>query len=135
MKVLLDTHVWIWWVLGSERLSPPERRCLDGLAAAGGCGLSAMSLWEAQMLHSKARLSLDRPFAPWLRLGAAPGVVAVLPLDVDVVAALDQLPESFHGDPADRLIVATALCHGLPLATHDSAIRASRVIPILKGFA
>ena len=135
MKVLLDTHVWIWWVLGSERLSPPERRCLDQLAVAGGCGLSAMSLWEAQMLHSKARLSLDRPFAPWLRLAAAPGVVGVLPLDVDVVVALDQLPESFHADPADRLIVATALSHGLPLATHDSAIRASRVIPIWEDFA
>ena len=56
MKVLLDTHVWIWWVLGSERLSPPERRCLDRLAAGGGCGLSAMSLWEAQMLHSKTQI-------------------------------------------------------------------------------
>ena len=75
MKVLLDTHVWIWWVLGSERLSPPERR------------------------------------------------------------SLDQLPPSFHGDPADRLIVATALCHGLPLATHDSAIQASCVIPIWEGCA
>ena len=135
MKVLLDTHVWIWWVLGSERLSPPERRCLDRLAAAGGCGLSAMSLWEAQMLHSKARLSLDRPFPAWLRLAAAPGVVAVLPPDVDVVVALDQLPQSFHGDPADRLIVATALSHGLPLATHDSAIQASHVIPVWQGFA
>ena len=134
MKVLLDTHVWIWWLLGSERLSAPERRSMDRLAAAGGCGLSAMSLWEAQMLHSKGRLSLDRPFPSWLRLASAPGVVAVLPLDVDVVLTLDQLPQSFHGDPADRLIVATALSHGCPLATHDSAIRASGVAPIWEGF-
>jgi hypothetical protein len=60
-----------------------------------------MSLWEAQMLHSKGRLSLDRPFPAWLRLAAAPGVVAVLPPDVDVVVALDQLPPNFHGDPAN----------------------------------
>ena len=125
MKVLLDTHVWIWWVLGSERLSPPERRSLDRLAAGGGCGLSAMSLWEAQKLHSKGRLSLDRPFPAWLRLAAAPGAVAVLPPDVDVVVALDQLPQNFRGDPADRLIVATALSYGLPLATHDSAIQST----------
>jgi PIN domain nuclease of toxin-antitoxin system len=135
VKVLLDTHVWIWWLLGSDRLSPPEQHSLDQRAAAGGCHLSAMSLWEAQMLHSKGRLTLDRPFAAWLRQACAPGVVAVLPLDVDVVLALDQLPQSFHGDPADRLIVATALAHGLPLATHDSAIQASGVIPIWQGKA
>jgi PIN domain nuclease of toxin-antitoxin system len=96
VKLLLDTHVWIWWLLGSERVLPPERRCLDRLAAAAGCGISAMSLWEAQMLHSKGRLSLDRPFAAWLRQAAAPGVVAVLPLDVDVMVALDQLPQSYR---------------------------------------
>lgn len=130
MKVLLDTHIWIWWLLGSERLSVAERRCLDRLASTGGAHLSAMSLWEAQMLHSKGRLSLARPLAAWLRQAAAPGVVALLPLDVEVVLALDQLPQSFHGDPADRLIVATALTHGLPLASQDRAIQASGVIPM-----
>ena len=94
-----------------------------------------MSLWEAQMLHSKGRLSLDRPFAAWLRQAAGPGVVALLALDVAVVLALNHLPQSFHGDPADRLIVATALTHGLSLATHDSAIQASGVIPIWEGSA
>ncbi len=133
MKVLLDTHIWIWWLLGSERLSVAERRCLDQLAAAGGAHLSAMSLWEAQMLHSKGRLSLDRPLAAWLRQAAAADVVVLLPLDVEVVLALDLLPQSFHGDPADRLIVATALTHGMPLATQDSAIQASGVIPIWEG--
>jgi PIN domain nuclease of toxin-antitoxin system len=126
----MDTHIWIWWLLGSDRLSAAERHGLDRLAATGGVHLSAMSLWEAQMLQSKGRLKLDRPLAAWLRQAAAPGVVALLPLDVEVVLALDQLPQSFHGDPADRLIVATALTHGLPLATQDSAIHASDVIPI-----
>lgn len=66
MKVLLDTHLWIWWLLGSERLPPPERHALDRLAGAGGCHLSAMSLWGAQMLHAKGRISLGRPFETWL---------------------------------------------------------------------
>ncbi len=57
-------------------------------------------------------------------------MVVLLPLDVDVVLALDLLPQSFHGDPADRLIVATALTHGLPLANQDRAIQASGVIPM-----
>ena len=103
MKLLLDTHVWIWWLLGSERLSVAERRALDRLAGSGGCHLSAMSLWEAQMLHAKGRLVLDRPFPNWLREASDPGVVALLPLDVAVVVALDSLPESFHGDPARSL--------------------------------
>jgi PIN domain nuclease of toxin-antitoxin system len=59
----------------------------------------------------------------------------MLPLDVEVVIALDQLPDAFHGDTADRLIVATGLAHGLPLATHDQAIRSSAVIPIWQGSA
>lgn len=133
MKVLLDTPIWIWWLLGSERLPLPERHALDRLAEARGCHLSAMSLWEAQMLHAKGKLSLDRPFETWLREASAPGVVALLALDVGVVVALDHLPQSFHGDPADRLIVATARTHGLLLATQDRAIRASGVVAIWQG--
>lgn len=130
MKVLLDTHIWLWWLLGSERLEHLEHRSLDRLAASSTCAIAAMSLWEAQMLHAKGRLSLDRPFQTWLRQAVAPGVVQVLPIDVEVVIALDQIPEAFHGDPADRLIVATGLAHGLHLSTHDKAIRRSGVIPI-----
>jgi PIN domain nuclease of toxin-antitoxin system len=53
-------------------------------------------------------------------------MISVMPLSVEVVLALDALPASFHGDPADRLIVATARAHAMPLATHDGAIRRSR---------
>ena len=130
MKALLDTHIWIWWLLGSDRLSARERQALDQLARDGNAYLSAMSLWEAQMLHSKGRLTLDRPFSLWLEQAALPEIVKLLPLDVDVVIALDQLPPDFHGDPADRLIAATARVHDLVLATHDRAIRSSGVVPI-----
>jgi PIN domain nuclease of toxin-antitoxin system len=94
-----------------------------------------MCLWGVQMLHSKSRLSLDRPFAAWLRQAASPGVVALLSLHLDLVLALDQLPHSFHGDYADRLIVATAHSHGMLFATHDRAIQASGVIPLWDGSA
>ncbi len=133
MKILLDTHVWLWWLLGSERLVAGERRSLDRMAAAGSTHLSAMSLWEAQMLSAKGRLTLDRPFQTWLQEAASPAVVQIMPLDVEVVIALHQMPDGFHGDPADRLIVATGLAHGLVLATHDQAIRNSVVIPIWRG--
>lgn len=130
MKALLDTHIWIWWLLGSDRLSERERQALDQLARDRNAYLSAMSLWEAQMLHSKGRLTLDRSFSLWLEQAASPEIVKLLPLDVDVVIAVDRLPPEFHGDPADRLIAATGRVHDLVLATHDRAIRSSGVVPI-----
>ena len=60
------------------------------------------------MLVSRERLIPVEPFEPWIRRMSAPDAVRVLPLDVEVVASLHLLPASFHGDPADRLIVATA---------------------------
>jgi PIN domain nuclease of toxin-antitoxin system len=111
VKALLDTHIWIWWLLGSDRLSERERQALDQLARDRNAYLSAMSLWEAQMLHSKGRLTLDRSFSLWLEQAASPEIVKLLPLDVDVVIAVDRLPPEFHGDPADRLIAATGRVH------------------------
>lgn len=125
--LLLDTHIWIWWLLNSDRLPKKERSGLDRLAARRALSVAAVSLWEAQRLHRKDRLVLNRPFDAWLRDAAAADVVQIMPLDVEVVIELDRLPRSFHGDPADRLIVSTSRAHKIPLATRDRAIRKSRV--------
>ena len=101
-----------------------EREELDRLASRAALRLAAVSLWEAQLLHAKRRLTLSRPFDTWIRDAAAADVIQVVPF-VDVVIALDALPASFHGDPADRLIVSTSRAHKLALATHDAAIRKS----------
>ncbi len=132
MTVLLDTHVWLWWLLGSEQLPKEERNALDRLAARAALRVAAVSLWETQMLHAKGRLTLNRAFDVWIRDAASTGVVQVIPLDVEVVIALNGLPSSFHGDPADRLIVATSRAYRLPLATHDRAIRRSRAATLWK---
>ena len=132
MSVLLDTHVWVWWLTSGAQLPPAERNALDRKAARGEICLSAISLWEAQMLHAKRRLLLPLALADWLRRATAGDVLRVLPLDLDVVVALDTLPSSFHGDPADRVIAATARAHALPLATHDAAIRRSRAVRLWK---
>ncbi len=127
MSVLLDTHVWVWWLTADPRLRAAERAALDASAEKSELYLSAISLWEAQMLHAKKRLDLPVAFAEWLELAADPSMLKVVPLDVGVVLALDALPSSFHGDPADRVIVATARAHALALATRDAAIRRARV--------
>lgn len=128
MSVLLDTHVWIWWLTGQNDLPAADRDALDALAAKSPPALSAISLWEAQMLHARGRFEIDGGFDPWLSHAAASDVVNLVALDVAVVLALDRLPESFHGDPADRIIVATARAHDLPIATHDRKIRRSRLV-------
>ena len=132
MIVLLDSHVWIWWLTGQKDLPAKERELLDRLAQEGMPPfLAAISLWEAQMLYRKDRLQLEMDFAMWLSQASDPSVVRVLPLDTSVILALDKLPERFHGDPADRIIVATAKAHGLELMTHDKAIRRARVVKVV----
>jgi PIN domain nuclease of toxin-antitoxin system len=133
LRVLLDTHMWLWWLTGSPELTASERRALDRTAEAQQVFLPAISLWEAQMLHSKKRIELPLPFADWLRRASAPGVVKILALDAEIVIALDRLPRSFRGDPADRLIAATARAHRLPLATRDEYIRKSRAVRLWRG--
>lgn len=130
--ILLDTHVWIWWLTASPSLKRTERDALDTAAEAGELGLSAISMWEAQMLHAKQRLELPLPFADWLGRATDAQVLSILPLDSEAIIALNRLPASFHGDPADRLIVATARAHDLPLATHDTIIRKSRAVKLWK---
>jgi PIN domain nuclease of toxin-antitoxin system len=115
-------------VTGQRELAEAERAALGKAAEAGQVVLSAISLWEAQMLHARGRLQLDIPFDTWLLQAAAPSVVELIPLDVSVILALNKLPASFHGDPADRIIVATARARDLPLATRDRAIRRSRAV-------
>ena len=130
MSLLLDTHFWVWWLTPVSPLTRKERKALDASAERGVLRVSAISMWEAQVLHAKGRLELPLPFAEWLVRATDERAVTVLPLDRDVVIAVDALPASFHGDPADRLIVATARTHALPLATRDDAIRRSRAVKI-----
>jgi PIN domain nuclease of toxin-antitoxin system len=133
LSVLLDTHMWVWWLTPGSPLSRKERDVLDAKAGRRELFLPAISLWEVQVLHVKQRLELPLPFAEWLARAADDRVISVLPLSVEVVFALDALPAAFHGDPADRLIVATARAHAMPLATHDAAIRRSRAAKIWKA--
>ena len=132
MNVLLDTHVWVWWLTEQSGLTVHERAALDRAANRRALCLAAISMWEVQLLHAKGRLELPIPFADWLTRATDDAMIRTLPLDRDVVLAVDALPRSFHGDPADRIIVATARAHAIPLATHDAAIRRSRAARLWK---
>lgn len=127
---LLDTHVWVWWMLGDSRLLSHERAVLDELPSGERPALCDISLWEVALLVQLGRLRLDDSLDDWLRIAASPAAVNVLPITPAVVTEMNRLPTGFHQDPADRLIVATARAAGLSLATHDMRIRRSRLSPV-----
>lgn len=131
--ILLDTHIWLWWLLGDGNLKTYERNALDQLAAEKKLSISWVSVWEAEMLDRKGRIVLLPDFTSWIRLATREDVVRVLPADTELVAAQRKLPETFHGDPADRLITATSLLSGYPLATRDGRIRESGICEIWMG--
>jgi PIN domain nuclease of toxin-antitoxin system len=134
VKYLLDTHAWLWGVLGDVRLGRKARRAVASTTERTKIGLAAISLKEAAWLLAHQRIVLSAPasaWPDWLRAAAnAPGL-EVLPLTVEIAIASEQLPASFPKDPADRLIVATARLHGLTLITADGALRGQAHVPTL----
>lgn len=93
--VLLDTHVWVWWMLGDTRLSDRERTVLDDLPSGQRPRLCGISLWEVAMLVQLGRLRLDDALEDWLRIAAAPATVEVIPITPAVVAEMNRLPRPF----------------------------------------
>jgi PIN domain nuclease of toxin-antitoxin system len=121
--ILLDTHVWLWWLLEQGNLDDSERAILDEKAVSGEIVISAASIWEAELLHQQGELELLPDFETWIRRATDEKICAVLPIDVDVILAQQRLPENFPEDPADRIIVATALMKDIPLATKDQNLQ------------
>jgi len=121
--ILLDTHVWIWWLLGQGPLTDQERETLDEHAKNAEIAISAASIWEAEMLQRSGRISLEPDFKSWVRLATKKSICKVIPIDTDVILTQDSLPINFPDDPADRLIVATALYKEYPLATKDEVLQ------------
>jgi len=129
--VLLDTHIWIWWLLGEGPLTVDERKKLDILAEKSEIAISWVSIWETEMLERKGRIKLLPDLATWIRQATDTSFCTVLPADIELVIAQRELPEYFHADPADRLIVATAMLADIPLATYDSRIRGATLRTVL----
>lgn len=126
--ILLDTHAWVWWVARDAQLSASATAAIS---ADGRPAIAAITLWEVAMLVEKGRVRLNLNLAEWLRMATSGSGVAVLPITTEIAARTTRLGADFHGDPADRLIVATALEHGLTVITKDDRIRQSGLVAIL----
>jgi len=134
VKYLLDTHVWLWSVLDSPRLSRRARAALGAVSAHERVGVAAISLKEAAWHLARGRVVVDERFGPWplwLRTAASSPHIEVLPLTVDAAIESEQLGDSFPPDAADCLIAATARVHNLTLITSDAGIRKSGAVRTL----
>ena len=125
---LLDTHAWFWWLDGSGSLTRRVRARLDGYPEADRPALCAISLWEMALLVDLGRVRLRQGFDEWIDVAAGTATVRLLDATPDIAKELLRLPRSFHRDPADRLIVATARALDLAVLTHDTPIRQSGLV-------
>lgn len=117
---MLDTHAWIWFINAEPRLGARAIGAIERAIAADGAVISAITPWEVSMLVARNRLSLDRPVEAWLPRHVAGFVLH--PLSVPIAVDSSRLPGSCHGDPADRIIIATARHLGAPVLTADAKI-------------
>jgi PIN domain nuclease of toxin-antitoxin system len=122
--IVLDTHVLVWLIEGNKRLGSKAKAAMDEATPAPGLFIPAISFWEIAMLVGKGRLALGQDIDQWIkRVLALPGV-NLAPLAPEISIESVRLPGGFHGDPADRLIIATARHHDATLITVDTAILA-----------
>ena len=121
--ILLDTHIWVWWVHGSPQLLSDYRDYVQAHESEG-LGISAISCWEVAKLAEGGRITLPLPVGEWLTMALTYPGIRLLGLSPQVAVESTQLPGVFHRDPADQIIVATARLYRCPLVTMDTKIRA-----------
>ena len=122
MKALLDTHVLIWWLNDRRRLSLAQQEVVGSAQPDEPLLVSDISLWEVATLHGLGRIRLALPLREWLDKAVAPPLVQRHGISPAIAAEVAALPDSFHRDPADRILVATARVLGATLLTQDRRI-------------
>ena len=120
--LLLDTHVWLWFMLADPGLAIGDRNAINRAAGSGLLRIAVISLWETALLASRDRVVLGRPLAQWMTAAVSAPGLSIEPLLPQIAVEATSLPDRFHRDPADRLIVATARVANATLMTRDRRI-------------
>ena len=120
--IVVDTHVLIWAVDGDARLGRTARGAIEEAGSTDGIAVSAITPWEIVLLADKGRLRLGCDAAVWIDTALDLPGVHLIPIEPAVAIDSVRLPGSFHADPADRFIVATARYCAAPVLTADGAI-------------
>lgn len=120
--ILLDTHAWVWWVSNPELMSPAARLAADEAACKRELHVSTISSWELAMLVEKGRLALSLDVRDWIARCEALPFITFVPLSNAIAVESVRLPGFMHANPADRIVVATAMSLGARLVTKDEKI-------------
>ena len=118
--IVLDTHIWVWWVANSNHLTPSQQKHIQNHQDSG-IGISIISCWEIAKLAEKEKLVLSCPVEDWLNTAITYPGVRLLNMTIPIIIQSTQLP-GFHKDPADQIILATAMVEKCPLLTADRKI-------------
>ena len=122
--LVIDTHVWLWLESDPDRLSEQARSRIERAAQVGKLWVSVMSVWEIGMLVAKDRIRLSMPVDEWVRQASATPGMQMLGVVPEIALESTRLPDGPHGDPVDRLLMASARVHNLTLITADEKILA-----------
>jgi len=119
--IILDTHIWVWWVHGAEHLTNAQKQTIAA-NESDEIGINAISLWEIAKLVEYKRLELPCSIDEWFEQAISYPGIRVLELTPEIAVESTRLPGRFHRDPADQIIVATARINDCPLVTSDTKI-------------
>jgi PIN domain nuclease of toxin-antitoxin system len=122
--ILLDTHAWLWMLHDPSQLSEEARRLIAIEEVQNGLLISSISVWEIAVKVSIGKLSLPLPIEDWYGQARMHSGTVVEPLNPLDAIASSLLPEPFHKDPADRILVAIARRYDIPLVSCDQKILA-----------
>lgn len=123
--IVLDTHALVWWVTGARKLSPRARRAVDSALRSGPIAVSAISIFEIATAVRRGRLALAVPLEQWLEDLRVLPELRLEPVSANIAQAAGRFPDPIPGDPADRIIAATAIALRATLVTADRALRES----------
>jgi PIN domain nuclease of toxin-antitoxin system len=119
MKALIDTHVFLWWIAGDERLSQHAR---DFFLGPSTLLISMAGIWEMLIKVKIGKLNLPRPAGPYIISKLAENRIETLPISLDHLLEFERLP-LHHRDPFDRILIAQSIKEGWPIITSDSVFK------------
>ncbi|MFZ4796921.1 MAG: type II toxin-antitoxin system VapC family toxin [Bacteroidia bacterium] len=126
--ILIDTHIFIWFATNNNQLKQKYKQLLE---EESEIFISIISCWEIAKLVEYKRLVLTIPISEWLNIALESSNVKILPLDLPIILDATNLPDNFHKDPADQLIVATSRVLGINLLTEDEKIRSYKFVKLI----
>ena len=117
-----DTHAWIWFISNPDLLSKRAKKAVNAAVKDKSILISSISAWELALLVTKNRIKLTLDVTDWIAKSESLPFIQFVPLTNSIAAKSVNLPLPLHPDPADRIIIATALSAGAPLVTKDKKL-------------